>query len=68
MSYFRDVFDLKRFADRLINLGIGHAQPMLDRRGCECKDGPVPLGDPGDGERVSADGSQVYLTCRRMEE
>ena len=68
MSYFRDVFGLKRFADRLINLGIGHAQPMLDRRGCECGKGPVRIGDPGEGERVSADGSQVYLTCRRMEE
>jgi len=64
---FRSVFDLRDYADRLINLGLGSAQPMLDRRGCECARSPVALGDPGDGERVSADGSMVYLTCRRME-
>lgn len=50
MSYFRDVFGLKRFADRLINLGIGHAQPMLDRRGCECGKG---LSGSGILEKVS---------------
>jgi len=64
---FRDMLDLKRFVDRMINLGLGSAQPMLDRRGCDCGQGSVPLGDPGDGERVSADGSMVFITCRRME-
>ena len=64
---FRNVYDLRQFADRLIDLGLAHARPMLDRRGCDCGPGPVPLGDPGDGERVSADGSVVYLTARRTE-
>ena len=65
---FRSTFDLRDYAQRFINLGLGHARPMLDRRGCDCATGPVPLGDPGEGERVSADGSMVYLSCRRMEE
>ena len=65
---FRDLSDLKQYVDRLVNLGLSHCQPMLDRRGCNCATGPVPLGDPGEGERVSADGSMVYLSCRRMEE
>ena len=64
---FRDLFELRAYVDRFITIGLGHCQPMLDRRGCDCAQGPVPLGDPGDGERVSADGSMVYLTCRRME-
>ena len=65
---FRSLIDLRDYLDRLIDMGIGSAQPMLDRRGCECGTGPVSLGDPGEGERVSADGSMVYLTCRRMEQ
>ena len=65
---FRSLFDLRAYLDRMIDMGIGHARPMLDRRGCDCATGPVPLGDPGEGERVSADGSMVYLSCRRMEE
>lgn len=64
---FRSVFDLRDYAQRFVDLGLGHARPMLDRRGCDCASGPVHLGDPGDGERVSADGSQVYISCRRME-
>lgn len=67
MSYFRDVLELKAYVDRFVNLGLGHCQVKLDRRGCDCGKGPVPLGDPGEGERVSADGSTVFLTCRRME-
>ena len=65
---FHDLTELKQYIDRMVGLGLGHARPMLDRRGCACGNEPAPLGDPGDGERVSADGSQVYLTCRRMEE
>ena len=64
---FRSVFDLRDYAQRFVGLGLGHARPMLDRRGCDYASGPVHLGDPGDGERVSADGSQVYISCRRME-
>ena len=64
---FRDLFELRAYVLRMIELGMGHAQPMLDRRGCDCGTGPVPIGDPGEGERVSADGSMVFLTCRRME-
>lgn len=64
---FRSLFDLRAYLDRMIDMGIGHAKPVLDRRGCDCASGPVHLGDPGDGERVSADGSQVYISCRRME-
>ena len=65
---FHDLTELKQYIDRMVLMGIGHVRPMLDRRGCDCAQGPVPLGDPGDGERVSTDGSMVYLTCRRMEE
>ena len=64
---FRDLSELKSYIDRLVMMGLGHARPMLDRRGCDCGTGAVPLGDPGDGERVSADGSQVFLSCRRQE-
>ena len=64
---FHDLNELKQYIDRMVGLGLGHARPMLDRRGCDCGTGPVPLGDPGDGERVSADGSMVFLSCRRME-
>ena len=64
---FATLLDLQQYVDRLVRAGLGLAQPMLDRRGCECCSGPVPLGDPGDGERVSADGSMVFLTVRRME-
>ena len=46
---FHDLAELKAYTDRMVSLGLGHARPMLDRRGCECKEGPVPLGDPGDG-------------------
>ena len=63
---FRTVLDLRDFAERCIAQGLSHAQPMLDRRGCDCDAGPAPLGDPGDGERVSADGKRVYLSCRRL--
>ena len=64
---FRNLFDMREYLDRLIDLGLGNCRPLLDRRGCACGQGPVPLGDPGAGERVSADGSMVFLTCRRME-
>ena len=64
---FRSLFDLRDYAQRLIDIGIGSAQPMLDRRGCDCGQGPVALGDPGEGERVSTDGSMVFISCRRME-
>ena len=46
---FRDLSDLKSYVDRLVNLGLSHAQPMLDRRGCDCGHGPVAIGDPGAG-------------------
>lgn len=65
---FRDLFELQGYVNRFIENGLGHCRPMLDRRGCDCGQTPVPLGDPGDGERVSADGSMVFLSCRRMEE
>ena len=29
---FRSLFDLREYLDRLIDMGIGSAQPMLDRR------------------------------------
>lgn len=64
---FRTVLDLQAYVNRLVRTGLGLAQPMLDRRGCECGTGPVSIGDPGDGERVSDDKSQVYISCRRME-
>jgi hypothetical protein len=67
MPTFRTLYDLRAYAERLIALGLGLAQPMLDRRGCDCKTGLLAIGDPGEGERVSDDGSQVYLTTRRME-
>ena len=65
---FHDLTELKQYIDRMVGLGLGHARPMLDRRGCDCGTGPVSIGDPGEGERVSADGSMVFLSCRRMEE
>ena len=64
---FHDLTELKQYIDRMVGLGLGHARPMLDRRGCDCGKDPVPLGDPGDGERVSVDGSMVFLSARRME-
>ena len=64
---FRNLFDMREYLNRLIDLGLGNCRPLLDRRGCACGQGPVPLGDPGEGERVSADGQSVYLSCRRME-
>lgn len=33
---FRDLLDLKLYVDSLIYNGLGHCQPMLDRRGCDC--------------------------------
>ena len=65
---FRNLFDMREYLDRLIDLGLGNCRPLLDRRGCACGQGPVPLGDPGEGERVSADGQSVYLTVRLMED
>ena len=65
---FRDLFELRAYLNRFVEMGLGHCRPMLDRRGCACGDGPVPIGDPGEGERVSGDGSMVFLSCRRMEE
>lgn len=64
---FRTIYDLRDYAQRLIDAGLGLAQPMLCRRGCDCSQREAGLGDPGDGERVSADGSKVYLTARVME-
>ena len=64
---FRDLFELSNYINRFINMGMGHCKPMLDRRGCNCGIGPVPIGDPGEGERISSDGSMVYLSARRME-
>lgn len=66
-GYFLDCFAARDYFQRFIDLGVGAAQPMLDRRGCDCAQGAVPIGDPGDGERLSADRSQVFITCRRME-
>lgn len=51
---FHDCFELRAYADRFINLGLGHARPMLDRRGCACGNEPTPLGDPGDGDGVES--------------
>ena len=65
---FRNLFDLREYLDRLIDLGLGNCRPMLDRRGCACSHEPAPLGDPGEGERVSADGQSVYLSVRLMED
>lgn len=65
---FRDLFELRAYVDRFITIGLGHCQPMLDRRGCACGIEPAPLGDPGEGERVSADGQSVYLSVRLMED
>ena len=45
MSYFRDVLELKAYVDRFVNLGLGHCQVKLDRRGCNCGNGPVSIGD-----------------------
>ena len=45
---FHDLTELKQYIDRMVGLGLGHARPMLDRRGCACGDEPAPLGDPGD--------------------
>ena len=64
---FRNLFDMREYLDRLIDLGLGNCRPLLDRRGCACGQGPVALGDPGGGGRVSADGRRGYLSCRRME-
>ena len=64
---FRSLFDLREYLDRLIDLGLGGAVPMLDRRGCDCGQWLVRIGDPGEGERVSDDGSMVFISCRRME-
>lgn len=65
---FRNLFDLREYLDRLIDLGLGNCRPMLDRRGCACSHEPAPLGDPGEGEWVSADGKSVYLSVRLMED
>ena len=67
MSCFRDCVAARDYFQRFIDLGLGAAQPVLDRRGCDCTHGPVPLGDPGDGERLSEDGAKVFVSCRRME-
>lgn len=65
---FRNLFDMREYLDRLIDLGLGNCRPLLDRRGCACGIDPAPLGDPGEGERVSADGATVFLSVRRQEE
>ena len=67
MSYFATVLELRDYAQRFVDLGLGGAVPMLDRRGCDCGQGLVRIGDPGEGERVSEDGSMVFISCRRME-
>lgn len=64
---FRDLFELKAYVSRFIELGLEHCQPMLDRRGLEPGKGEVGLCLPPDGERVSEDGTKVYLSCRRVE-
>ena len=64
---FRNLFDMREYLVRLIDLGLGNCRPLLDRRGCACGQGPVPLGDPGGGEPGSTDGQSVSLSCRRME-
>ena len=30
---FHDLAELKAYIDRMVGLGLGHARPMLDRRG-----------------------------------
>ena len=65
---FRNLYDLQTYIDHFVDLGFGQAVPMLDRRGCTCCKEPMRLGDPGEGERVSADGQSVYLSVRLMED
>ena len=55
------------YMHRMQAIGLGKADLHHCRRGCDCKMDEPPLNDPGEGERVSADGTKVYLTSRRME-
>ena len=59
---FRTIYDLRDYAQRFIDVGLGLAQPMLCRRGCDCSQSEVRLGDPGDGHcRTSYEHSMAHL-------
>ena len=60
-------FQVQQFAAQICGMGLGHTDAMLCRRGMESGKGEVELCLPPDGERVSEDGTKVYLSCRRME-
>ena len=61
------VSDILRYLQRMELTGLGHCKVGLCRRGLELRD-VLNLVIPCDGERVSEDGSTVYLSARRIEE
>lgn len=61
------VTDLLNYLQRMQLIGLGHCQVGLCRRGLDLHD-VLHLVVPCDGERVSEDGSTVYLSARRIEE
>ena len=60
-------FQVLQFALHVRDMGLINTDAMLDRRGLEPGKGEVGLCLPPDGERVSEDGTKVYLSCRRVE-
>lgn len=62
-----DWFQVRQFAMQICEMGLGGTMTMLDRRGMEPGKEEVALCLPPDGERVSEDGTKVYLSCRRVE-
>lgn len=61
------VNDLVAYFTRMQLVGLGHCQVGLCRRGLDVTREVLPLVVPVDGERVSEDGSTVYLSGRLVE-
>ena len=63
-----DVSDLAAYFAHMERMGLGHCKAGLCRRGMDLTKDVLSLVIPIDGERVSEDGSTVYLSARRVEE
>lgn len=62
------VTDVLNYLQRMQLIGLGHCRVGLCRRGLDVTRDVLSLVVPCDGERVSEDGSTVYLSARRVEE
>ena len=63
-----DVNDVVSYFTRMQLIGLGHCRVGLCRCGMDLTKDVLSLVIPIDGERVSEDGSTVFLSARRVEE